>query len=96
VLSSDRLAEEAMMARFALILLAGAIVGACSLVTIADRYGNQYGGWYNHGASFAWQRDFCEGEMERESVPAPARKLAMRCCMRDHGVPVEPPPLCEG
>jgi len=87
---------EMTMARFALILLlAGALIGGCSLVTIADRYGNEYGGWYNHGASFAWQRDLCESEMEKQNVAAPARKLAMRCCMRNHGVPVEPPPQCE-
>ena len=82
------------MARLLAILLAGATLGGCSLVTIADRYGNQYGGWYNHGADFAWQRDLCEGEMEQHNVPASQRKLAMRCCMRDNGVPVDPPPLC--
>jgi hypothetical protein len=85
-----------MMARFvSIFLLTSALIGGCSLVTIADRYGNEYGGWYNHGASFAWQRDLCEGEMEKQGVPAPARKLAMRCCMRDHGVPVDPRPRCE-
>ena len=88
------ISKDLMMARPLAILLSGAILAGCSLVTIADRYGNEYGGWYNHGADFAWQRDLCEGEMERHNVPAPERKLAMRCCMRDHGVPIDPPPQC--
>jgi hypothetical protein len=64
-------------------------VSACSFTTIADRYGNEYGDWYNPGGNFQWQLNLCEQQMDTRSVPAPERKLAMRCCMRDHGVPVD-------
>jgi hypothetical protein len=76
------------MRRFGLALL-GLTLGACSAVTIADRYGNIYGDWYNHGATFAWQRDLCERAMDEGAVPPRQRKAAMRCCMHDHGVPVD-------
>lgn len=64
-------------------------VSACSFTTIADRYGNEYGDWYNPGGNFQWQLSLCEQQMDTGSVPAPDRKLAMRCCMHDHGVPVD-------
>ena len=64
-------------------------LGACSVVTIADRYGNTYGDWYNPGSDFAWQRDLCEQVMEQGAVPLRQRKAQMRCCMHDHGVPLE-------
>lgn len=63
-------------------------LGACSFVTIADRYGNEYGDWYNPGANFTWQLGVCERQMDAQNVPPMSRKAAMRCCMRDHGVPV--------
>jgi len=69
--------------------LLAAVLVACSFVTIADRYGNQYGDWYNPGGNFTWQLDLCERQMDTDKVPAPSRKAAMRCCMRDHGVPVD-------
>jgi hypothetical protein len=69
--------------------LLAAALAACSLVTIADRYGNQYGDWYNPGQTFTWQLGLCEHQMVAQSVPEPRRKAAMRCCMRDHGVPVD-------
>ena len=64
-------------------------LAACSFVTIADRYGNEYGDWYNPGGDFTWQLRVCEQQMETENVPAMGRKAGMRCCMRDHGVPVD-------
>ncbi len=66
-----------------------AALGACSFVSIADRYGNEYGDWYNPGGNFTWQLDLCERQMDAQSVPPMSRKAAMRCCMRDHGVPVD-------
>lgn len=73
-------------------LLAMALAG-CS---IADRYGNEYGDWYNPGSNYIWQLGLCEHQMEARSVPAPQRKAAMRCCMRDHGVPVGADAGCAG
>jgi hypothetical protein len=75
------------MRKLGMVLVVMAL-GACSFVSIADRYGNQYGDWYNPGGNFTWQLDLCQKQMETQSVPAMDRKLAMRCCMRDHGVPV--------
>jgi hypothetical protein len=69
--------------------LLASMLGACSLTTLADRYGNQYGDWYNPGGGYAWQLRLCEGEMDARSVPLIERKCAMRCCMHDHGVPVD-------
>jgi hypothetical protein len=68
--------------------LLAATLGACSVTTAADRYGNQYGDWYNPGGGYAWQLRLCEREMDAQSVPPMQRKAAMRCCMHDHGVPV--------
>ena len=75
------------MRRIGVVLL-GLTLSACSAVSIADRYGNTYGDWYNPGQDFAWQRDLCEQQMEQGAVPLRQRKAAMRCCMHDHGVPV--------
>lgn len=75
------------MRKFGISLLLIAL-GACSFTTIADSYGNQYGDWYNPGGGFTWQLGVCEQQMQTQQVPAMQRKLAMRCCMHDHGVPV--------
>jgi hypothetical protein len=69
-------------------------LSACSAVSIADRYGNQYGDWYNPGGNFTWQLGVCEHEMEARAVPPMMRKAAMRCCMHDHGVPVDDVQSC--
>jgi hypothetical protein len=71
------------------IFLFAAVLWGCSFTTIADRYGNQYGDWYNPGGNFTWQLGLCEQQMESKDVPPMQRKLAMRCCMHDHGVPVD-------
>ncbi len=76
------------MSRMATTILILAL-SACSLVRATDRYGNHYGGWYNHGDQYAWQLELCEKRIEDGAVPSAGRPLAMRCCMRDHGVPVE-------
>jgi hypothetical protein len=76
------------MRKFGLCLIV-ITLGACSFTTIADRYGNQYGDWYNPGGDFAWQLGVCEQQMDEQNVPPMSRKAAMRCCMRDHGVPVD-------
>jgi hypothetical protein len=69
--------------------LLAAALGACSVTTVADRYGNQYGDWYNPGGGYAWQLRLCEHEMDARGVPPMQRKASMRCCMHDHGVPVD-------
>lgn len=74
-------------------LLAFAL-GACSFVTNADRYGNEYGDWYNPGGNFTWQLNLCEHQMETQNVPLMQRKAAMRCCMHNHGVPIDADPGC--
>jgi hypothetical protein len=66
--------------------LATLILVACSAVAISDRYGNEYGDWYNPGGDYRWQLDLCERQIA--DVPLAGRKLAMRCCMHAHGVPV--------
>ena len=71
-----------------------AALSACSFTTIADRYGNEYGDWYNPGGDFTWQLDLCERQMEADNVPPMSRKAAMRCCMHDHGVPVDNAQSC--
>lgn len=72
------------------------VLGACSMFAIADRYGNQYGDWYNPGESYRWQLDACDKELELQNISPTARKLAMRCCMRARGVPIADPQYCSG
>jgi hypothetical protein len=69
-------------------------LAACSLAAISDRYGNEYGGWYSPGAGYRWQLELCERQVEAGDSPLPARKLAMRCCMQAHGVPISDPQSC--
>lgn len=76
------------MRRLALCLIIALLYG-CSFTTIADPYGNEYGGWYSPGGSFSWQLGVCEKQMDSDNVPPIKRKAAMRCCMHDHGVPVD-------
>jgi hypothetical protein len=64
-------------------------LAACGFATLSDRYGNEYGNWYNPGDGFIWQIGLCEHEMEVQRIPQAARKAAMRCCMHNHGVPDE-------
>jgi hypothetical protein len=71
-----------------------AILGACSFTTAADRYGNEYGDWYNPGGRYSWQLGLCERQMDEQNIPAMQRKAAMRCCMHDHGVPVDAEANC--
>jgi hypothetical protein len=78
------------------IVVAVLVIGACSFTTIADRYGNEYGDWYNPGGNYAWQLDLCERRMDSDVIAPKARKVAMRCCMRDHGVPLDVPTPCAG
>jgi len=71
-------------------------LAACSVAAISDRYGNQYGDWYNPGSGFRWQLDLCERQVDAQSTPLVDRKLAMRCCMHAHGVPIDDPQNCRG
>jgi hypothetical protein len=81
------------MKRFRLLLLLPALA-CCSLVTVADRYGNRYGDWYNHGSQYAWQLSFCENTLDAQQVAPDQRKLAMRCCMGRNGVPIDDAQSC--
>ena len=63
-------------------------------VTLTDPYGNQYGGWYNHGANYRWQMTTCEQAIDDQAVPNAERKLFMRCCMWRHGVPIDDAQTC--
>ena len=81
------------MKRFRLLLLPLALA-CCSLVTTADRYGNTYGDWYNHGSQYGWQLSLCENTLDAQHVVPQDRKLAMRCCMWRHGVPIDDPQSC--
>jgi hypothetical protein len=69
-------------------------LAACSLGAVSDRYGNQYGGWYDPGSNYGWQLDLCERRVEARGVAAGERKLAMRCCMYAHGVPIDDAQYC--
>ena len=71
------------------------VLGACGIASISDRYGNQYGDWYNPGSGFRWQLDLCEHQVETRDVPPAVRKLAMRCCMWAHGVPIGDARSCQ-
>jgi hypothetical protein len=79
------------IARIAWLVMA---LAGCSVVTIHDRYGNTYGDWYNPGEDYTWQLSVCEAEMDRQGIALPLRKLAMRCCMWLHGVPIDDPQAC--
>ena len=72
------------------------VVAACSIAAISDRYGNEYGDWYNPGAGYRWQLDLCEHQVEAKATPLPERKFAMRCCMYAHGVPIDEGQTCRG
>lgn len=69
-------------------------LAACSVAAISDRYGNEYGGWYNPGSNFRWQLDLCQRQVEAQASPLVDRKLAMRCCMYAHGVPIDDAQSC--
>jgi hypothetical protein len=71
-----------------------ALLAACGYTKITDQYGNSYGGWYNPGEDYRWQLGVCQQEMESRNIMMPVRALAMRCCMRDHGVPIDDPEDC--
>jgi hypothetical protein len=70
-------------------------LAGCSLVSLSDRYGNTYGDWYNPGQQYGWQLATCDQEVAAGTVAAPGRKLAMRCCMWRHGVPIDDPDACQ-
>ncbi len=70
------------------------MLGACAAAAITDRYGNQYGGWYNPGENFRWQLEACDAELGRQEIAPDRRKLAMRCCMWTKGVPINDPQDC--
>jgi len=69
-------------------------LASCSLVSLTDPYGNQYGDWYNNGANYRWQMTTCEQAIDDQSVPNGERKHFMRCCMWRHGVPIDDSQSC--
>ncbi len=70
------------------------VLSACAAAAITDRYGNQYGGWYNPGENYRWQLEACDAEVGRQEIAPGLRKLALRCCMRAKGVPINDPQDC--
>jgi hypothetical protein len=76
-------------------LLVALLLTGCSLVQITDSYGNAYGSWYNNGDQYSGQLANCERQMNEQSVPAPDRKTAMRCCMWRNGVPIDDSGSCK-
>jgi hypothetical protein len=76
------------------VLCLSLLLVGCGVAAITDRYGNPYGDWYNPGSNYRWQLDACEQQMAQQSIPDLQRRRAMRCCMRDHGVPIDDPEKC--
>jgi hypothetical protein len=70
------------------------LLAACNALVLTDPYGNQYGGFYNHGADYRWQLTTCEQEIVDGAVPNADRKHFMRCCMWRHGVPIDDAQSC--
>jgi hypothetical protein len=75
------------------VALALALAG-CSMLTLTDPYGNQYGDWYNPGANYRWQMTTCEQAIDDAKVANAERKGFMRCCMWRHGVPIDDARSC--
>lgn len=75
-------------ARFAVLLAAAALSG-CGWFTISDKYGNEYGGFYEYGSHYAWQLQTCESEPALATAVAAEQKRWMECCMWRHGVPID-------
>jgi len=72
-----------------LVLLGLLALQGCHFFAIKDQYGNYYGGFYDYGNTYAWQRDTCQAEIAARDVAAPDRSRYMQCCMWRHGVPVD-------
>ena len=70
------------------------LLAACGVFVLTDPYGNQYGGYYNHGADYRWQMTTCEQEIVDGAVANADRKRFMRCCMWRHGVPIDDAQSC--
>ena len=58
-------------------------------IYLSDEYGNSYGGFYNPGSQYVWQRDTCQDEVKARDIDAPYRQRYMQCCMWRHGVPIK-------
>ena len=81
------------MNRLAVLATALALQG-CNVVQISDRYGNTYGGFYDHGGQYAWQLETCDREIAAATLADPQKKRAMECCMWRHGVPIDDATAC--
>ena len=75
--------QRGLLALFAALALQG-----CGIY-LSDDYGNSYGGFYNSGSQYVWQRDTCQDEVKTRNVDAPLRQRYMQCCMWRHGVPIK-------
>ena len=71
-----------------LALLTALALQGCGMY-LSYEYGNSYGGFYNYGSQYAWQRDACQDEVKARNVDAPLRQRYMQCCMWRHGVPIK-------
>jgi hypothetical protein len=69
-----------------LILLGALALQGCA---IQDRYGNSYGGFFDYGNQYAWQRTACETEIDAKNIAAELRRRYMQCCMWRNGVPID-------
>lgn len=68
--------------------LAALALQGCGMF-LSDDYGNSYGGFFNYGSQYAWQRDTCQDEVTARAIDAPNRQRYMQCCMWRHGVPIK-------
>ncbi|HLI21145.1 MAG TPA: hypothetical protein VKV32_08510 [Stellaceae bacterium] len=71
------------------VLLATLGLYGCSWFTLSDKYGNTYGGFFDHGGQYGWQMATCEADPGLAEAAAPDRKRWMACCMWRHGVPID-------
>jgi hypothetical protein len=61
----------------------------CSWITISDKYGNSYGGFFDYGNQYAWQLQTCQNDPALAKTPLTDQKRWMECCMWRHGVPID-------
>ena len=72
-----------------LVLLVALALQGCHLFAIKDEYGNYYGGFYDYGNTYAWQRQTCAADLAAHNVADELKKRYLQCCMWRHGVPID-------
>ena len=71
------------------VLLAAVALSGCGWFTISDKYGNEYGGFYDYGSRYVWQLQTCQDDPVLAKTAAGEQKRWMECCMWRHGVPID-------